>query len=97
DAQAQMRFVPIGDFPGGPSSPLPAPEFYSNANAVSGDGLTIVGSGRSVNGFADAFLWREGTGLLSLGDLPGGTYTSQAFAASFDGSVIVGNSIASAD
>jgi uncharacterized membrane protein len=70
----------------------------SQAYAVSADGLTIVGSSLrgigTINGSpyaqTEAFRWTAGTGMVGLGDLPGGTLLSEALAVSGDGSVIVG-------
>ncbi len=83
--------VGIGDLPGG--------EIFSNATSVSNDGLVVVGRSASENssdvpltedGGAEAFRWTEETGLIGLGDLPGGIFSSRAIAVSGDGSVIVG-------
>ena len=81
---------------------LPMPVGYtkfSEAYAASADGSVIVGLSRSnssvsTNGW-EAFRWtgREdgtGTGMQPLGDLPGGSFLSAAYAVSADGSVIVG-------
>jgi uncharacterized membrane protein len=51
----------------------------------------IVGSSHSANG-TEAFRWTEAGGMIGLGDLPGGTFLSAAYAVSADGSVIVGSS-----
>ncbi|HYQ91503.1 MAG TPA: hypothetical protein VES89_05350, partial [Candidatus Competibacteraceae bacterium] len=72
----------LGDLPGG--------SFTSQANGVSADGSTVVGSSSSTQG-TEAFSWRAGTGMLGLGDLPGGTFSSTARAVSANGSVIVGS------
>jgi hypothetical protein len=51
-----------------------------------------VGQSRSVasgNG-TEAFRWTQATGLVGLGDLPGGALQSFAYAVSCDGAVIVG-------
>jgi len=66
-------------------------EPYSEAFAVSDDGLTIVGTGRSY----EAFRWTQGTGMVSLQSLPPGIIGSGARAVSPDGSIVVGG-IASA-
>lgn len=73
----------LGDLPGG--------SFTSQANGVSADGSTVVGSSSSTQG-TEAFSWRAGTGMLGLGDLPGGTFSSTARAVSANGSVVVGSS-----
>jgi probable HAF family extracellular repeat protein len=78
----------LGDFAGGLES--------SAATDASGDGAVIVGWGTASSdenpeGFqSQAFRWTQATGLLSLGDLPGGRFFSQANAVSADGSVVVG-------
>jgi probable HAF family extracellular repeat protein len=62
--------------------------FQSESYAVSGDGRTIVGS--SFNRAFLAFRWTAATGMVSMGDLPGGRTDSAAWGVNFDGSVIVG-------
>lgn len=67
----------------------------TQAFGISGDGNVIVGAGcvpsSLPGGFADqAFRWTVTGGYQRLGDLGGGT--SDAYAASFDGSVVVGES-----
>lgn len=89
-AQAQTAsFEGLGDLPGG--------GFWSWALGVSPDGSVIVGAGTpDGRSFPDeAFRWEDGV-LTGLGDLSGGTLSwsiSEAYAASSDGSVIIGNSI----
>ncbi len=56
------------------------------AEGVSADGSTVVGW----VGYAIAFRWREATGLQYLPPFPGG-WVSMAYAASADGSVVVGD------
>jgi len=75
---------------------LPAPAGTtpnSLAEAVSADGLVIVGQSSSAasspNG-NEAFRWTAATGMQALGDLPGGGFQSWAYACNADGSVIVG-------
>ncbi|MEZ6120064.1 MAG: hypothetical protein R3C28_26325 [Pirellulaceae bacterium] len=41
----------------------------------------------------EAFRWTEATGMLGLGDLDGGLFSSEPLAVSGDGSVIVGSSV----
>lgn len=73
-------FMGLGDLPGGISQ--------SFANGVSGDGS--VGVGYSDNGASyEAFRWSIPGGMVGLGNLPAPGW-SRAYAASFDGSVIVG-------
>jgi probable HAF family extracellular repeat protein len=83
---AETGMIGLGDFPG--------PAVQSEANAVSGDGLTVVGYGTGVStgggSTALAFKWTAATGLLALDDLPGGDDLSIAGGISFDGSSIVG-------
>jgi probable HAF family extracellular repeat protein len=80
--------VGLGDFPGGLES--------SAATDASGNGSVIVGWGtassvENAEGYqSQAFRWTEETGLVNLGDLPGGRFFSQANAVSADGSVVVG-------
>lgn len=68
---------------------LPGRGFKSAANAISGDGSTIVGLGVSSQG-GEATLWDANRTPHGLGDLPGGTFDSEALAVSADGSVVVG-------
>lgn len=65
---------------------------WGQAEAISADGNVIVGSCRSNNSQngVEAFRWTVGGGMVGLGDLAGGGFQSWAFAASADGSVIVG-------
>lgn len=89
-AQAQTAsFERFGDLPGG--------GFWSWALGVSPDGSVVVGAGTpDGRSYPDeACRWEDGV-LTGLGDLSGGTLSysiSEAYAASTDGSVIVGNSI----
>ena len=77
----------IGRLPGGGESSGSA---KSIAFAISGDGTTIVGFSKSINGL-EAFRWTESTGMQGLGDLPGGRFQSQATDVSGDGSIVVGS------
>jgi probable HAF family extracellular repeat protein len=83
---AEGGMIGLGDLPGG--------EFYSWAHGVSADGSVVVGFSRvepvpsSVQ--ENAFRWTAATGMVSLGDIPGGAGTSQAYDVSADGSVVVG-------
>ncbi|MDJ0843814.1 PEP-CTERM sorting domain-containing protein [Crocosphaera sp.] len=85
---AQTDLVPLGDLPG--DTP------FSVGFGISGDGQVVVGftdgpATDSIPGVPEeAFFWTEATGLIGLGDLPGGSFNSLAADASFDGSVIVG-------
>jgi probable HAF family extracellular repeat protein len=78
--------VGLGDLDGG---------FRSSANGVSADGSVVVGISRifgtSGNAFGiEAFRWTQATGMVGLGDLPGGVFFSSANGVSGDGSVVVG-------
>src|SRR4051794_22052938 len=75
--QAFADFIPLGDLAGG--------ESISVAVGVSADGHVVVGQSSSTLGF-EAFRWSQPDGMLSLGAAP----TSRAWAASADGSLIVG-------
>jgi probable HAF family extracellular repeat protein len=63
------------------------------ASDISADGSVIVGSFGSA--VAEAFRWTQGTGMVGLGDLPGGAFHSIANGVSADGSVVVGWSVVS--
>jgi probable HAF family extracellular repeat protein len=87
----QAGLVPLGTLP-----PAPGVTAYSMAEAVSANGLVIVGETRTVrsgNG-GEAFRWTAadggGGGFEPLGDLDGGAFQSWAYAVNGDGSVIVG-------
>lgn len=65
----------------------------SSANGISADGHVAVGFGTRYNngqGGREAFRWTPETGMVGLGDLPGGQLHSEALACNIDGSVIVG-------
>jgi probable HAF family extracellular repeat protein len=78
--------VPLGLLPGGDSA---------SAQGVSGDGSVIVGLGKSYNtpeyDEFEAFKWTADTGMVGLGDLPGGSFDSVARDVTADGATIVGN------
>ena len=89
----QTGLVGLGDLQGG--------NFFSRASDVSSDGLVVVGRSASTNssleGFpitdqrgTEAFRWTVETGMVGLGDLPGGNFFSRAFAVSGDGSIVIG-------
>ena len=61
-AGQQPSFTGIGLLPGGVSS---------GPRAVSADGSVIVGWGSTAAG-TEAFRWSGGTGMVGLGELPGG-------------------------
>ena len=62
------------------------------ANDASADGTVIVGSdyARTPQTGPEAFRWTQATGMVGLGDAPGGGCCSEAEGVSDDGSVIVG-------
>jgi probable HAF family extracellular repeat protein len=69
----------------------------SSASGVSANGSVVVGNSTSANGiealgWQEAFRWTQGTGMVGLGDLPGGIFWSSAINVSADGSVVVGQS-----
>ena len=82
-AHAVPLFLPLGDLAGG--------SFSSSANAISGDGNTVVGASTSASG-SEAVVWTFAQGMQGLGDLPGGSFASVANDVSADGSVVVGAS-----
>ena len=70
---------------------------YSDANGVSADGSTVTGysdAGTNPGGLIryEAFRWTASSGMLGLGDLPGGPYYSIGTSVSSDGSVVTGYS-----
>jgi probable HAF family extracellular repeat protein len=84
---ASAGMVALGSLPG---------NYDSIANAVSADGTVAVGSANCTNASQClsnplAFRWTAASGMVGLGVLPG-YGNSQAFAASADGSVVVGSS-----
>lgn len=84
-----LGMTSLGDLPGGAT--------YSASNAVSFDGIVVVGVSASASG-NEAFRWAltnspTGEGLMiGLGDLPGGSFGSEALAVSSDGPIVVGYS-----
>ncbi len=83
--------IGIGDLPGG--------LFVSAAFDLSGDGSIVVGASFSAASSSstvipptEAFRWTAETGIIGLGDLPEGGFSSFASGISSDGTVIVGNS-----
>ena len=76
----------LGDLPGG--------QIASFATAVSADGSVVVGESSSAASdcCGEAFRWSVETGMMPLGDLPGGFdhFQSSAQGVSADGSVVVG-------
>ncbi len=81
---ASATFLGLGDLPGG--------KFGGSAYGISADGLTIVGSSITDDG-TQSFRWTEPEGMVGIGHLgvpTGITPFSEAYAASADGTVIVG-------
>lgn len=62
----------------------------STADAVDYSGSVIVGTAEANDGSFTAMRWTAATGMVSLGDLPGGNLKSGAGGVSGDGAVIVG-------
>lgn len=85
-AQAAATFQGLGKLPGGENSIV-----GSFAHGLSADGLVVVGYSGSANVGQEAFRWTAATGMVGLGDLPGGYFISAAAGVSADGSVVVGN------
>ncbi len=67
----------------------------STASAVSADGRAVVGV-VNVDGIDSPFRWSEETGIVLLGDLPGGETGGVAYAVNANGTVVVGGSISGA-
>lgn len=63
---------------------------YSSASAVSGDGMTVVGSIGSSSGYFQAIRWSPATGIQPLPNLTGGVTRSIASETSYDGSIVIG-------
>ncbi len=76
----------LGRLPGG--SPITP---YSWGQGCSPDGSIVVGRSTSDLG-EEAFIWTESDGMVSIGDLPGGTVYGDALDVSADGSIVVGRS-----
>jgi probable HAF family extracellular repeat protein len=70
---------------------LPGSEEFipSKARGISADGQVVVGYSGSALG-VEAFRWSAEEGMEGLGDLPGGTFSSEALSVSADGQVVVG-------
>ena len=60
------------------------------AGGVSSTGTWIVGLSVRDSEYTEAFLWSESTGMIGLGDVPGGISRSIARAVSRNGRVVVG-------
>ena len=85
EADAQPAFQSLGFLPGGA---------YSEAGAVSDDGLVVVGAAFGPVG-REGFVWTPSGGMRSVGDLPGGDFWSWASGISADGQTVVGGSLSS--
>ncbi|MCB0277659.1 MAG: hypothetical protein KDI06_22785, partial [Calditrichaeota bacterium] len=68
----------------------------SLANAISDDGLTLAGTAASDSG-SSGFYWTANSGMVNIGDLPGGSYYTALEGLSGDGNVAVGWSRAGPD
>lgn len=79
----------VPSFRGIPS--LPGVQFQY-AQAISGDGTTVVGYAPVDNRNSKAFRWTAATGTVDIGDLAGGQPDAAASGVSFNGSVVVGRS-----
>ena len=62
----------------------------SNALGVNGRGTVITGAYVIPNSSTEAFVWTPATGMIGMGDLPGGKFQSSATGVTADGRVIVG-------
>jgi uncharacterized membrane protein len=63
----------------------------SQAKTISADGSKIAGDSAAASGL-EGFYWSKSTGMLSIGDLPGGLDQSFAEDISADGTTVVGDS-----
>ncbi len=81
-ASASMSISGVGDLPGGAFT-------FSRAHGGSGDGYTVVGYSFGESG-GEAFHWTSSGGMVGLGDLAGGSFSSQSHGISGDGSTVVG-------
>ncbi|MFM9995194.1 MAG: PEP-CTERM sorting domain-containing protein [Phycisphaerales bacterium] len=74
---------------------LPAAAHYSYPLDISGDGSTVAGAATDTNSAGQPVRWRQATGVVSLGEIPG-VWSLQAngesISVSHDGSVVVGSS-----
>lgn len=69
---------------------LTATDVYSEATAISGDGLTVVGYSFDEHGDIRSFRWTADTGMVVLPAINPEWSYGEAFGVSHDGSVIVG-------
>ncbi len=61
-------------------------------SAITDDGTIVAGYHKNASNVTTAFRWTAATGFTDLGDLPGGSTYSLAYAMSANGNVIVGYS-----
>lgn len=73
--------TPVGVLPGGTGT--------ATLIGLSANGQVAFGNSSGSNGF-EAFRWTSSSGIVGLGDLPGGGFSSFALGANADGSRIVG-------
>jgi uncharacterized membrane protein len=80
--------------PGGPESlgPVTVGPVGAVADAASDDASVIVGSRQVAATVFEAWRYTDATGLVLLGDLPGGLMNSIATGVTSDGSVVIGQS-----
>ena len=83
-------FETLSGFPGGPVV------LSSAAFDASVDGSVVVGGANTAVDDV-AFRWTQATGMVGLGDLPGGRTRSTAFGVSADGAVVVGEGYSADD
>jgi len=87
-----LSFYALPSFahPGSFMELVPLPGLFNGPAAISANGQVVVGNTAGNPGEQEAWYWTEETGMVALGDLPGGTDRSLAYGVSADGSVIVG-------
>jgi probable HAF family extracellular repeat protein len=75
------------------SSPVTAPN--SRAFGISSDGRYVSGwSNSNESGDRQAFVWSDASGMIGLGDLPGGLFRSEALAVSNTGVAVGSGAVA---
>ncbi|MDZ4783204.1 MAG: PEP-CTERM sorting domain-containing protein [Planctomycetia bacterium] len=67
------------------------PDDSAFASDISANGSVVVGMTTSEHG-EEGFIWTAGVGMRGIGDLPGGSFFSEANAVSADGTRVVGRS-----
>ncbi|MEK6642510.1 MAG: protein kinase [Planctomycetota bacterium] len=87
--RASTGMIGLGDLPGA--------AFLSYVGGVSANGDVVAGSSGSGNSncfdLREAFRWTEGSGMVGLGDSPGGCFYSNGSAITADGNEVFGGSI----